>query len=68
MMGRAAQTPGLQQVFSLFENSTPQLYLDIDRVKAQMLGINVTDVFGRCRPISARPTSTTSICSGAPSA
>jgi hydrophobe/amphiphile efflux-1 (HAE1) family protein len=45
MMGRANQTPGLQQVFSLFENATPQLYLDIDRVKAQMLGINVTDVF-----------------------
>ena len=45
MMGRAAQTPGLQQVFSLFENSTPQLYLDIDRTKAQLLGINVPDVF-----------------------
>ena len=30
----------------LFENSTPQLYLDIDRVKAQQLGINVADVFG----------------------
>ncbi|MFA6265601.1 MAG: multidrug efflux RND transporter permease subunit [Pseudolabrys sp.] len=45
MMGRAAQTPGLQQVYSLFETSTPQLYLDIDRVKAQMLGVNVSDVF-----------------------
>ena len=45
MMGRAAQTPGLVQVFSLFENATPQLYLDIDRTKAQMLGINVPDVF-----------------------
>jgi len=45
MMGRAAQTPGVTQVFSLFETSTPQLYLDIDRTKAQMLGINVTDVF-----------------------
>jgi hydrophobe/amphiphile efflux-1 (HAE1) family protein len=45
MMGRAAQTPGLVQVFSLFENSTPQLYLDIDRQKAQLLGINVSDVF-----------------------
>jgi hydrophobe/amphiphile efflux-1 (HAE1) family protein len=45
MMGRAAQTPGLSQVFSLFETSTPQLYLDIDRTKAQLLGINVTDVF-----------------------
>jgi hydrophobe/amphiphile efflux-1 (HAE1) family protein len=45
MMGRAAQTPGLVQVYSLFENGTPQLYLDIDRVKAQLLGINVPDVF-----------------------
>ncbi len=45
MMGRAAQTPGLAQVFSLFETSTPQLYLDIDRTKAQLLGINVPDVF-----------------------
>ena len=45
MMGRAAQTPGLQQVFSLFENTTPQLYLDIDRTKAQLLGINIPDVF-----------------------
>jgi hydrophobe/amphiphile efflux-1 (HAE1) family protein len=46
MMGAAAKTPGLTQVFSLFETSTPQLYLDIDRTKAQMLGINVSDVFG----------------------
>jgi hydrophobe/amphiphile efflux-1 (HAE1) family protein len=45
MMQKANQTPGLQQVFSMFENSTPQLYLDIDRDKAQMLGVNVTDVF-----------------------
>ncbi|MBX9589318.1 MAG: efflux RND transporter permease subunit [Hyphomonadaceae bacterium] len=46
MMGAAAKTPGLTQVFSLFETSTPQLYLDIDRTKAQMLGVNVSDVFG----------------------
>ncbi|MGI8527051.1 MAG: efflux RND transporter permease subunit [Pseudolabrys sp.] len=45
MMGRAAQTPGLVQVFSLFENTTPQLYLDIDRTKVQLLGINIADVF-----------------------
>ena len=45
MMGRAAQTAGVSQVFSLFETSTPQLYLDIDRTKAQLLGINVADVF-----------------------
>jgi hydrophobe/amphiphile efflux-1 (HAE1) family protein len=45
MMGRAAQTPGVTGVFALFETSTPQLYLDIDRTKAQLLGINVADVF-----------------------
>ncbi|HET7681571.1 MAG TPA: efflux RND transporter permease subunit, partial [Xanthobacteraceae bacterium] len=45
MMGRAAETPGVTQVFSLFETSTPQLYLDIDRTKAQLLGINIPDVF-----------------------
>ncbi|MEA2875857.1 MAG: hypothetical protein QOF14_1053 [Hyphomicrobiales bacterium] len=46
MTARAAQTPSVRQVFSLFESSTPQLYLDIDRTKAQLLGINVPDVFG----------------------
>jgi hydrophobe/amphiphile efflux-1 (HAE1) family protein len=45
MMSKAAQTPGVAQVFTLFENSTPQLYLDIDRTKAQLLGINVPEVF-----------------------
>jgi hydrophobe/amphiphile efflux-1 (HAE1) family protein len=45
MMGRAAQTPGLSQVFSLFETATPELYLDIDRTKAQLLGVNIPDVF-----------------------
>ncbi len=45
MMGRAAQTPGLLQVYSLFENTTPQLYIDIDRTKAQLLGINIPDLF-----------------------
>ena len=45
MMGRANQTPGLKQVYSLFETSTPQLFLDIDRTKAQLLGVNIADVF-----------------------
>jgi hydrophobe/amphiphile efflux-1 (HAE1) family protein len=45
MMVRANQTPGITQAFTLFETSTPQLYLDIDRAKAQLLGINVADVF-----------------------
>jgi len=45
IMSRAAETPGLSQIFSLFETATPELYLDIDRVKAQMLGIAAPDVF-----------------------
>ncbi|HEY2526773.1 MAG TPA: multidrug efflux RND transporter permease subunit [Xanthobacteraceae bacterium] len=45
LTARAGQTQGLSQVFTLFETSTPQVYLDIDRTKAQLLGINVQDVF-----------------------
>ncbi|MFZ3224938.1 MAG: efflux RND transporter permease subunit, partial [Xanthobacteraceae bacterium] len=41
----AVKTPGIAQAFSLFETSTPQVYLDIDRIKAQLLGVNVQDVF-----------------------
>ena len=41
----AAKDPSVRQVFSLFESSTPQLYLDVDREKAQMLGVSVPDVF-----------------------
>ena len=45
MMGRANQTPGLTNVFSFFETATPQIFLDIDRTKAQLLGVNIADVF-----------------------
>jgi len=45
LMARAGKTPGLAQVFTLFETSTPQVYLEIDRTKAQLLGVNVQDVF-----------------------
>ncbi|MBS0240731.1 MAG: multidrug efflux RND transporter permease subunit [Proteobacteria bacterium] len=45
MMGKAAQTPGVARVFSLYETSTPQIYLDIDRTKAQLLGVQLPDVF-----------------------
>jgi hydrophobe/amphiphile efflux-1 (HAE1) family protein len=45
LTARANQTPGLSQVFSLFETSTPEVYLNIDRTKAQLLGVNVQDVF-----------------------
>src|SRR5690606_31984429 len=37
--------PMLSNVFTFFNNQTPQLYLDIDRVKAEKLGVNVGDVY-----------------------
>ena len=41
----ANQDPVLSNVFTFFNNQTPQLFLDIDRVKAEKLGINVQDIF-----------------------
>ncbi len=45
MMGAAAKTKGVEHVFSLFDTQTPQLYLDIDRTEAQLLGVSIPDVF-----------------------
>ena len=41
----AARTPGLTAVFSQFEVSTPQIYVDIDRDRAQALGVPPSRVF-----------------------
>ena len=41
----ANQQPELSGVFSTFAADTPQVYLDIDRNKAQVLGVKVSDVF-----------------------
>ncbi|MBX6321321.1 MAG: multidrug efflux RND transporter permease subunit [Rhodospirillaceae bacterium] len=41
----ANQVPGLTGVFSLFNTRTPKLYADIDRVKAEMLGVSADQVF-----------------------
>jgi HAE1 family hydrophobic/amphiphilic exporter-1 len=43
--GPANLTPGLAQVFTLFNTSTPQIYADIDRTKAEMLGVPITRFF-----------------------
>ncbi len=45
LIGRAYQTPGLAGVFSGYQINVPQLYADVDRVKAKRLGVNVNDVF-----------------------
>jgi HAE1 family hydrophobic/amphiphilic exporter-1 len=41
----ANQQPELAGVFTTFAADTPQIYLDIDRDKAQVLGVKVSDVF-----------------------
>lgn len=43
--GPANRAPGLVQVFTLFNTSTPQIYADIDRTKAEMLGVPITRFF-----------------------
>ncbi|MGD9509999.1 MAG: efflux RND transporter permease subunit, partial [Geminicoccaceae bacterium] len=45
LVARANQEPGLSQVFTLFNTRTPKIYADIDRVKAEMLGVPVGSVF-----------------------
>ncbi len=37
--------PGLVGLFSSFRAKQPQLYVDVDRVKAKSLGVNLSDVF-----------------------
>jgi HAE1 family hydrophobic/amphiphilic exporter-1 len=41
----ANQQPELASVFSTFAADTPQIRLDIDRDKAQVLGVKVSDIF-----------------------
>jgi multidrug efflux pump len=41
----ANQNPQLRRVFSTFSATNPSIYLDIDRDKVQVLGIQLSDVF-----------------------
>ena len=45
IIGEANQSPSLARVFTTFNNDTPQLFLDIDRVKARMLNVPLANVF-----------------------
>lgn len=45
MIAAASQDPRLSRVFSTFTANNPSVYLDIDRDKAQALGLNMNDVF-----------------------
>jgi hydrophobe/amphiphile efflux-1 (HAE1) family protein len=43
--GTAGQTPGFAQAFTLFNVRTPEVYADIDRTKAEQLGVPISRVF-----------------------
>jgi hydrophobe/amphiphile efflux-1 (HAE1) family protein len=45
LVAAANQDPRLSRVFSTFTASNPSIYLDIDRDKAQALGLGMNDVF-----------------------
>jgi len=45
VVAAANQDPRLSRVFSTFTATTPSIYLDIDRDKAQALGLSMSDVF-----------------------
>ncbi|MDP4003564.1 efflux RND transporter permease subunit [Methylobacterium sp. NEAU K] len=45
VIGQANQSADVQRVFTTFDNSTPQLFLDIDRTVARMLDVPLANVF-----------------------
>ncbi|PZU60945.1 MAG: hydrophobe/amphiphile efflux-1 family RND transporter [Sphingobium sp.] len=45
MLGKANQTPGLAMVYTLFDTGTPRIFADVDRRKADLLGVPPERVF-----------------------
>jgi len=45
LLASANANPNLTRVFSTFSATTPSIYLDIDREKAQALGVSTSDIF-----------------------
>jgi hydrophobe/amphiphile efflux-1 (HAE1) family protein len=48
-IAEANRTPGIANVFTTFAAATPQVFVDIDRDKAQMLKVPVTNIFEAMR-------------------
>jgi HAE1 family hydrophobic/amphiphilic exporter-1 len=45
MMMKANQTPGITSAFTTFNTRTPRLFADVDRERAEQLGVPVENVF-----------------------
>jgi hydrophobe/amphiphile efflux-1 (HAE1) family protein len=48
-VAEANRTPGITNVFTTFAAATPQVFVDVDRDKAQMLKVPVTNIFEAMR-------------------
>ncbi len=48
-VAEANKTPGITNVFTTFAAGTPQIFVDVDRDKAQMLKVPVTNIFEAMR-------------------
>jgi hydrophobe/amphiphile efflux-1 (HAE1) family protein len=48
-VAEANRTPGIANVFTTFQAATPQIFVDVDRDKAQMLKVPVTSIFEAMR-------------------
>ena len=48
-VAEANRTPGIANVFTTFAAATPQIFVDVDRDKAQMLKVPVTNIFEAMR-------------------
>src|SRR5205807_4967872 len=46
MMVKANQTPGLANNLTTFRASVPQLWLEVDRVKAKSMNVPLSNIFG----------------------
>jgi hydrophobe/amphiphile efflux-1 (HAE1) family protein len=49
LMGAANRTQGLQSVFTTFTANTPQVFVDVDRVRAQILDVPLQNIFDTLR-------------------
>jgi hydrophobe/amphiphile efflux-1 (HAE1) family protein len=45
LIGKANQTEGLKQVYTFFDTATPRIFADVDRAKANLLGVPPERVF-----------------------
>jgi len=45
LVAKANQEPEMARVFTTYRANVPQIYLDLDREKAKLLGVTLTDIF-----------------------